>query len=328
MGRGPTVEQCEFSFAGDDFINVHNTICMAWRNLGANKWLAVDPDSNNTLSKVKVGDTLKFYKLDELNFLGESQVTDIRYISDPAITTEANKIPSVLAQKGTIVRDFGASVFQITFDKDVTTLGVAEYDLVQFDKFCGADAVIRNNYFHDGHVTGMKLKSIGAVVESNTFERTASWDIGIFAEQYYFEGSLGIRDIYVYNNTMVKSCYKYIASDIGFVQGAITVQIGASNSGDFYNVKAIQYSNITISNNMIGQSSTTGITVKNARDVLIQNNVIQDPAFMSEGYAFYFDSAQNITVDCYKVSVNTNKYRGLLGYGPNINKDTVTVKTC
>jgi len=209
-------------------------------------------------------------------------------------------------------------VFQIEFETDLVTLGATTYDLIQYDKFCGANAIIRENYFHDGYVTGMKLKSIGARVESNRFERTASWDIGIFAEQYYFEGSLGIRDIWIFNNTMIRSAFKYYPDQTSYVQGAISCLLGASGPGEYYNVKTVQYSNITIIKNTIIGASTTAITIKNTQNSVIQDTKISNPAALSAGYGIYFDAVTNITVDCFHVTSQSTHYKGDIGKGENL----------
>ena len=70
------------------------------------------------------------------------------------------------------------------------------YNLANFDRRSGANALIHRNHFHDSCGSGGRviLKALNASFISNTVERSGG--VHVYSEQEWLEGDLGIRNMY------------------------------------------------------------------------------------------------------------------------------------
>jgi len=82
------------------------------------------------------------------------------------------------------------------------TATIPPFSLVQFNAQSGQGAIVRFNYFHDSYDNSMRLQASFTVIESNIFER-ASAGISVVFDQNWLEGSLGLHNISILNNTFI-----------------------------------------------------------------------------------------------------------------------------
>jgi len=237
VGVGPTVVNCEFAFMGDDFFNIHNRVfvVLAASNMSANKTksiyvldvgdiLGLDYQPAYTMPVVKQGDTFDFYTLDSNKFIGGATVSSTSRVIDPTIINNATQILNIINAPpyNAQILPFEASmaqVWEVSFAS--TPFTIPPYSLIQFNAQSGQGAVVQNNYFHDSYDNSMRLQASFTLIESNIFER-ASAGISVVFDQFWLEGSLGLHNISIVNNTFksvqgctsTNSCVTSIGPDI------------------------------------------------------------------------------------------------------------------
>jgi hypothetical protein len=210
VGHGPLVENCEFAFMGDDFVNIHNRVFLALPPFNLPKSLYIldvgdvlglDYQPTYTLSTVKSGDELSFYAINSTEYIGYGTVVSSTRIFDPFILANATSVLSVVNSQpyNAQLLDFVPSFIQV-FEVEFESLpAIQPYCFVQLNTQSGIGGMIRNNYFHDSYDNTMRLQASSTVVENNVFLR-ASWGVSIVFDQPWLEGSLGLHNISVLNN--------------------------------------------------------------------------------------------------------------------------------
>jgi len=151
LRQGPTIQNCELSFAGDDFVNVHTIISMIFKRVSDNELVVIDPSHpSRVFSHVGVGDALAFYRLNLMTFVGEYHVAEVASIENTTMIEEAKQTPHVLSKNGTIIRLMDSlTLWKVKF-KEMLPESVKIYDLIHFDGYSSPNALITKSYFHDG----------------------------------------------------------------------------------------------------------------------------------------------------------------------------------
>lgn len=78
------------------------------------------------------------------------------------------------------------------------------FDLVQVKGRSADGAVIRNCHFHDAYDGVMQLRSAGAVVEGNLFERAHTMSVA--TAKSWLEGAAGLHGVSVRDNVFKGCC--------------------------------------------------------------------------------------------------------------------------
>ena len=217
---GPTLENSEISFTGDDHLNIHASMLVVCKGIKPNQLAIIDPSDQ----VIVPGDTLSFYKLlssmpghppGRLNpFLANAIVKDIRKATDPSLIQDCQKASQLMGQPPynawLIVSTLNSPVYVVDFETPLSPSVVStRYNLVSLDSNLCANAKVRGNYFHDSCGSGGRilLKSRNATFEKNIAERFGG--IHIITEQEWLEGDLGIGNIVLDSN--------YIEDQDGFL---------------------------------------------------------------------------------------------------------------
>jgi len=330
VAKGPLIEQCEFSHAGDDFINIHGFFSMVYEQPSPQKVVVVAHYIEDNFSP---GSELAFYRFDDFTPIGARRIKTMRLIEDPAVFEAAGRMPEELRRSGKRVRDFhprNVYPFLVELDGPVS---VKKYDIVGCDDRIGRGAVVRSNYFHDGFARGILLSTADAVVENNTIERTGIASVCIAAERYWLQGPFP-HDIVVRNNKITDNGTMLLSRNRNCDRpGAVTV-ISLAGHGLS---PAIQNHHIRIAGNKITRPSACGVFVANARDCEIEDNIIEEP-FAGEPfelgrglgigdptYAIYLASAERIILRRNKVVRPTKYCSGDIGLGKWVNDETIEI---
>ena len=208
---GPTLENSEISFTGDDHLNIHASMLLVCKGLTPTQLAIVDPSDQIMVP----GDTLSFYKLlssmpghppGRLNpFLAKAVVKDIRKATDPSLVQDCQHASTFMGQPPynawLIVSTLGSPVYVVDVETPPgPSVTSTRYSLVSLDSHLCANAKVRNNYFHDSCGSGGRilLKSRNATFEKNVAERFGG--IHITTEQEWLEGDLGIGNIVLDSN--------------------------------------------------------------------------------------------------------------------------------
>jgi hypothetical protein len=216
---GPTLVDSEISFIADDFLNVHNRLVLvAAINPATSSAQIVDPGGvlghdlhpagdwskhprriTHEMDSVRPRDVVKLYTFSATNgytLAATLTLATVVRVDDTPIPT----LPPGLA--GRIEPD-SPSLWHVTFTSDRSVPALGPYaGLGQIDRLSSFGALIAQNHFHDSYNNVARLAASDLMLRDNVIERCAdgvhvSYDIcGSF-----LEGSLGMRNISLINNT-------------------------------------------------------------------------------------------------------------------------------
>jgi hypothetical protein len=281
--KGPDIEHCEFSHSGDDLLAVHGFFSVITAKTGPRQ-LTVASASGVPFA---VGSRVDFLRLPNGDKLGEATATAMTEITDPAQRAATKDLPDEIRKQLHLrIRPMnGSSLFQVTFDQDVPA---DKFDLIESPDFCGAGAVIRGNYLHDGNIRGILVKSHDVTIENNTIERVACGGIVLEAESFWLEGPYE-KNIRVAGNH-VKECGFNSLDPSG-----LSLPVAGIHVGDGFGAKQfprtflpnLANENITIENNDVASPAGFGIFVSNTTGVKIDNNRIDAPFASGDHLSFY-----------------------------------------
>jgi hypothetical protein len=211
---GPELSESELAFTGDDMMNVHNKIGLVWlADCGAaapSGSQCIDViDTSGTdienLLQAQAGDTMEIYDLKTLKPVGVWTLTaDAERETNGTTNAAARAAPQLITQPpySSNIRDFSVLVVRLMVSTaGLETNSTSRFQFVQFNRFSGAGANIHDNYIHDSFDTAFKLKSINSTYTRNNVARARG--VHVAAEAYWLEGSLGLRNVTVTDNTFV-----------------------------------------------------------------------------------------------------------------------------
>ncbi len=297
--KGPLIEDCEFSHACDDFINIHSYFSLVMDTQSPTRKIVV-PFYKDDISD---GVTLSFYSRKSALPLGSAKVLKAVSLTDKETIAAAKAIPEEIRKLGDKAGDFTSGrvyPYLVELDAPVET---AKFDLVCSSDRIARGAVIRNNRFHDNISRGVIVRSEDFRIENNVIERTGSSAIIVFDELYCWEGPLS-RNGLIKGNRIVSSGARIDSMlwNNGF-QGAISVWADASKHS--YAREGVMHSRIDILDNVIVSPSSVGIFMANTRDSRIEGNRIESPCSVppdvetqeelkAVSYAIFATVSQNI----------------------------------
>lgn len=223
VGIGPTLEDSEISWTGDDFLNIHNKMKIVCRPAGidgsSHSMAIIDPGSS--FQELRPGDEILFYSLmpgvphQANKFVQRGRVEGTRRIgngpSDAALVKECEAAGTAMQSDpydvklvSTVAANLHkAAIYVVNFTQPMSA--VKKYDLANFEQRSGAHFAVRRNHFHDSCGTGGRIigKAINGTLQDNVAERFGG--VHIYSEQQWLEGALGIRNVALINNTIVEA---------------------------------------------------------------------------------------------------------------------------
>lgn len=328
--RGPTIEGCEFSHSGDDFVNIHGFFFMVYEQRSPTQLVLANQYQPDCYA---VGSELGFYAFADFGPLGKAKVLKMTAIEDRDTFEACKRMPAELRKQRHNVRDFHPrNIYPYLVDLD-QPVEAAKYDVVGCSYRAGNGAVVRNNYLHDGFSRGILLKCSHAVVAGNRIERDGTGSIAVAAERFWMEGPF-VRDVVIKDNTIVDPGRMFLSHNWNTAKlGAITV-VSQAHVGL---TRGCHNENIRIVGNRIVRPAACGIAVMNARDCTIAGNTIEEP-FSKEPvrfgsslrvdrphYAIYLAAASHIVVKGNTIVRPSSHCLGRIGLGPNVASGTIAV---
>jgi len=144
VGIGPTLEDSEISFTGDDFLNIHNRMLVICRALGDNALAIVDV--GNTLHALRPGDSLSFYQLQpgckqgcavSNERLGAGMVSNSAVATDPTTLAACRKTYTRMQEPpysaSLVIHSLPDLVYRVVFTSSLPPAVTARpYNLVQY----------------------------------------------------------------------------------------------------------------------------------------------------------------------------------------------------
>eukprot|EP00658_Telonema_sp_P-2_P004557 TRINITY_DN11694_c0_g2_i2.p1 TRINITY_DN11694_c0_g2~~TRINITY_DN11694_c0_g2_i2.p1 ORF type:complete len:427 (-),score=88.15 TRINITY_DN11694_c0_g2_i2:308-1588(-) len=219
---GGTLEQSVIAHMGDDFANVHNRIWIGF-NFSVDGFWILDPGdallctdgdgdcfSSHSADALQIGDEIGVFNLTDLTHDFNVTVRSIRQATDPGIVELVRGLPERLAGPPWNKKFVGfvkdaIRAYQVTTGPlPPRTPGFA---YMEFYSQGSAQAVVRDNYFLDSYDSCFRAQGSGLVIANNTFDGASS-GMSVVVDEFWLEGSLGLRDVAIVGNRFenVTSC--------------------------------------------------------------------------------------------------------------------------
>ncbi|MBD3266223.1 hypothetical protein GF373_06090 [bacterium] len=259
LQKGPRIEGCEFSAAGDDIMNIHGDFAMVQKQLRPREVAVAIKNHIN----IHEGSTIQIYDFDTLQLKGTFQVQKTTVGGD-ALKQDAKAV----GKEKNVKFWPGRTSLICTLDQPVE---VNRYDIVESDFDGGYGTVIKNNYLHNLTTRGFLIQTKNAIIENNEFVGVDNAAVAIMASLKWCEGPIPANIVFR-NNTIKNPGWTYGSRHRENSKiGAISVNL-EYYGGLKQNNRPIHH--ITIENNTILNAGTCGIFMIHSRDNTIRDNVI------------------------------------------------------
>ncbi|MGG7142630.1 right-handed parallel beta-helix repeat-containing protein [Clostridium nigeriense] len=234
------IEDCEFSYAGDDCINIHDNTSMGVKIIGDKSIIAkrVDKERN----AIYEGDILEFRNGDFSETGYSSKVKSVKYNEEEVTCTIEleDKAPENLNEK------------TIIFNR----------------RYCTENYIIRNNKFHSNRARGVLIHGSNGIIEGNSFYKIqgAAIQIEAGAESRWAEGT-GVNNV-IFRNNFIESC-DLNRWTMAVIYMGVYLPDGRCNYPMF--------NNIIFENNTIVDCPRLAFYLSSCSDIFILNNTIINP---------------------------------------------------
>lgn len=257
--KGPKIEGCEFSGAGDDIMNIQGNFSMVQEQRAPDEVAIAIKHHRNIFD----GSVIRIYDYETLQLKGEVEVTQTTE-GGAALKEDAKAV----GEEKEVKFWPGSNSLICKLDKPVA---VDRYDIVESDYDSAIETVVRDNYLHNVTTRGFLVQCKDALIENNTIVNIDNAAIVVLASLKWCEGPIPDQ-ITLRNNTIVKPGWTYGSRHkTNSKVGAVSVIL--EYFGELKQThKPIQ--NITIENNTIRNAATCGIFMIHAQNNTIQGNTI------------------------------------------------------
>ncbi|MDR3709317.1 MAG: right-handed parallel beta-helix repeat-containing protein [Capsulimonadaceae bacterium] len=275
MRKGPTIENCDFSYTGDDMIAIHGFFDVVESQPEPTKLVMAAPFGHD----FEVGTTLRFYDFQTTQPQGEAVIRSMIKLEGADVAARIQQVPIAMHDKHFAARGFpadSAELFEVTFDRPVQTTPLS---IASSGDYCGNGAIIRGNHLHDNNSRGVIVKANDVLIEGNTMDRLACSAVAIFPESFWLEGSFANR-MRITKNT-ITDCGEISYNDRYMEPALGAIQVSDLFGKHLFNPPTFNgyalNSQITIESNRIVRPAVFAIFLANVNGAVIANNIIEQP---------------------------------------------------
>ena len=268
--QGPLITNCDFSFMGDDSLNIHGMLLPVLKWLDERTFLTMQPKAHAKLAwLVRPGDEVRLMEQPTYRIVETRKCQSIRRSDHPREEWLA-KGQELLGPRLSKPEDM--ILFEITLDKNVSNPSLGLY--ADIPATSAPNFQVRDSYFHDHRARGMRLMSQGGIIENNRFERIQDVAISLGPE---FEGwreagwvqnitlrGNRLREIGQGGKVLLPASPVVGAISVGAITGPLPKGMTRYRGNEM----------IFIEGNQIDGCSVDGISVGSAKDVTIIGNSI------------------------------------------------------
>jgi hypothetical protein len=248
--QGPLIENCDISRQGDDSLNVHGYFFKITTVLSPTSFQFTNPGTSGFLSPVLAGDTARFHAAGNFNV-----------VSNGAIAST-----SVVGSTG------GITTYQINLSVAPST-PVAVNQWFDIPQVNCPGFIVRDSYFHDHRGRGLRIMANNGIVERNRFERLTKAAVSIGPELGQWREAGYVDNVTVRDNEIRNIGVDLSLSANGIpTQGAISVFLHSDNNTAPYYAGN---SNITLEDNLIEETSVSGIHAYAVTGLIVRGNVLR-----------------------------------------------------
>lgn len=290
--NGPTLDDCDFSFMGDDSVNLHAVALPVIKVIDPRTFLTARPYNRESFPEI-------IYKGDELRLLNSGNFA-IKQSVNIFSFTETDKSHVTYAKIKELFptarrhNDNKYTVYKIICEKPLQKIKVG--DFIDIPAIGSPGFKIINSYFHDHRARGLRIMSTNGLIANNRLARIKNSAITIGAEYAYWREAGWVKNITVKNNKL---------EDIGtglnirrgnsYTPGAICVFTRMKNYKDC----PASNRNILFENNSIDKCPVSAFFINAANGVTLKNNTWKNVCYDKQAkagssFGLYSDKAVNI----------------------------------
>lgn len=267
--RGPRLVNCDFSFMGDDSVNLHSVALPVAGALDDMTFDTLRPYKHEEFAKViRPGDKLRLLDPTDYSVVGEAVIKSFR--PSPR-KYDREMLTKFYFNHGDGFKDWTA--YEITLEPGGTPVKAGLF----FDiPAIGANGFeIRDSYFHDHRARALRIMASNGVIENNRFERIKHAAITVGAEYGYWREAGWVENIQIRNNKIRDVGCNMMLQPESYANGAISVFARLENySGTFKGNR-----NISITGNFVETCPAAGIFLFAADGVTLRDNRLVNTAF-------------------------------------------------
>ena len=322
LQKGPRIEGCEFSGAGDDIMNIHGDFAMVQQQRSANTLIIAIKNHINIFE----GSTIRIYDFDRMQLRGEYEVQSVARAGG-----KWKGDAKAVGQEKNVKFWPGRESLVCELDRPIEA---SRYDIVESDFDGGYGTVVRDNFLHNLTTRGFLIQTKHAVVEGNRFVHVDNAAIAIMASLKWCEGPIP-ENIIFRSNTIIRPGWTYGSRHSGNSKiGAVSVNLEYYGSLKQDN-RPIR--NIIIEKNRIENAGTSGVFMIHSKSSIIQDNAISgfcrvDPWRVGMEYgikpyaAIYVDDSEELEIVGNDISDPGGKARGDILVGEYAEEGSIRIR--
>jgi hypothetical protein len=266
--HGPLIEQCDFSFHGDDSINLHGVVFPVIKREGARVLWTMRPVPGDPFERiVRPGDSIRLLAADTFLPGGETPVESFVRAELPG-DDWAERARSIWPS---FKKQSRLTFYKITLRGDTDAPAGAFFDI---PATFSPRYVIRDCHFHDHRAHGLRIMAPHGIIANNRIERVRGAAIGLAGEYAFWREAGWPRDVRVSGNTIRDAGQGagFGVSVAPYIRGAISL---------FAHLEAATVPapgcirDIVIEDNTIEVENITGIDITAASGVAVRRNRIR-----------------------------------------------------
>ncbi len=268
--KGPILKNCDFSFMGDDAVNLHGVMLPVIKWLDEKTFISMRSHRSERFDRlIRAGDEVRFLKEPAFEIVARARVAKLDYLEgrDASFEADVKKIWPTSKEEGP------GAFYAVHLDQAVT--GVMPGDFCDVPATSAPGFSITNSFFHDHRARGLRLMSNDGLVENNRFERLKGVAITVGPEYAFWREAGWCRNIVIRGNRI---------NDVG--QGTNLQQLTSYTTGAITVMGRVEprkertryfqgNENIEITGNVIDGCSVNGITISAAKGVKVHQNTIR-----------------------------------------------------
>lgn len=324
---GPVLKNCDFSFMGDDSVNLHGftfpigqvetpDTLLLLRPYQAEEFAELLPE-NAEARILNAGNYEILGRTTVLDFAAVTPVPELdEELLDKTFPMHAGRKESRRKPDGTSPYDWKDasgtprySVYRIRFTQPVQGVELNDTLYVELPALSCSGFEIRDSYFHDHRGRGLRLMATDGVIENNRFERIKQNAISLGAEFGYWREAGWFRNVTIRNNTIRDVCQDFLmTTPYCYAPGAVCTFVRTEKGAP---LPAAGHENLLIENNVIDGSRTAGIFLHAVRGAVVRGNTLrnvctEDNTKTSSEYGLKVTGPITVAETCADVKVENN----------------------
>ena len=266
--QGPIIEGNEFSFIGDDSVNLHGRSLYVVKPVPEKGYFLCATGGKNRyeyLDLIKPGDRVRYLAKYNYAIFHETKIKKIE-AADDKVEIKNMKVlyPPNMPSSFTLFRIY---VEGTRLPGEGTRIDVPEINMPNF--------VIRNNYFHDHRARGTRIMANNGIIENNRIENLEHQGISVGASYGFWTEAGWAENVIIRNNVIDSVCIGSSAyRRVSYSPGAICTFVHNDFGGHYSYFPGNK--GIVIEGNRINNCGIAGIHLIASDGTVVRNNTISN----------------------------------------------------